>query len=241
MPNWCSNKATLTGPRSTIEELTRAATYTDEHGNQEIRFAELIQMPKILEDTMSPTPEEEFPEATYRGWVDDPTNEHWTEDTLAEARIRHDEARAKAVAAFAETGFYNWYDWQHSTYGIKWGDSDGEIINETFTDSDETHITLSVGYSTPWGPFDDMFWEKITAAYRDVHIEVIYEEPGMCFSGGNRYLNGETIAAAYDNWIDHPDLDWDSDPDAAYDQQAEWRGEVLDRIERELYGLEVSA
>ena len=53
MPNWCSNRATITGPRQAIEDLTRAATYTDEYGNQEIRFAELIPMPKILGDIVS--------------------------------------------------------------------------------------------------------------------------------------------------------------------------------------------
>lgn len=188
MPNWCENKTTIRGSREAIAEIVRGMTVTDGDEDTNFRIANLMPMPEELSGTTSPTPTETFdPDGELRAYVDDPTNEWWTEELYEERRIQNDERRKIAEAAFATTGFYSWWDWQLSNWGIKWGDSSTEIT--VLDDGKEIEIT----YETPWGPFVDTFWNEISERY-NVSIITLFSEPGMMFYGATAFTNGKEVA-----------------------------------------------
>ena len=232
MPNWCNNRTNISGTEKQITTLLRAATVTDEHNSQSIRLANLVPMPDILDGTISPTPTGEFDSSKYDEWVNDPTNEHWTAERVEEARIRHNEAVALAEQAHAETGYQNWWDWQLANWGIKWGDCDTIIQDELFDNENDNTVNVTLVYQTPWGPFSDKFFENISGLFGGLTISNVYEEPGMCFAGGNTYHNGKTTSSIETNY-DMPevpegdDVDWD----AYYEEAHEIREKIMDHIE----------
>lgn len=226
MPNWCSNKTTITGRTDEITRMMRDATVTDDHGGQEVRLAALMPMPEILHGTTSPTPEGEFDSSKYDEWVNDPENEYWDAEKVDEVRIKHEKAVALAARAKAETGYSNWWDWQLDNWGIKWGD--GEDILEQVDEG------VLLTYETPWGPFSDEFFENLTNLY-DVHIENLYDEPGMCFTGGSRHQGGRTIKSLYKQY---PDIDFDFDEDDGWAKFCEMRDNLVDEVEAELWSTD---
>jgi len=237
MPNWCSNKTEITGPQGQVERLFQNATVTDDNGVQEVSFAALIPMPSILEGTTSPTPTGEFDSTRYDELVADPKNEYWTAEKVDEARAKHYEVLAKAEAAMAETGYSNWWDWRMDNWGIKWPDSGSVVESLDLIDPDQDgHIGVAVSYETPWGPFADDFWNKISRMYPGVHITTLYEEPGMCFSGGSRHYDGRLIASEYRQW---DDIDFDLDEDEGWEKFSEYRDDLLGEIIAALDSAEV--
>ena len=231
MPNWCNNRTNITGTKEQITTILRAATVTDEHGNQEIQLANLIPMPDILDGTISPTPSGEFDSSRYDEWVNDPTNEHWTVEAVEEARIKHNNAVALAARAHAETGYHNWWDWQLANWGIKWGDCDTVIHDELFTNEDQNMVNVTLVYQTPWGPFANTFFEKISEMF-DVTITNVYDEPGMCFAGGSVHHAGKTTSDIQTE-IPMPESPEGDDPDwdAYYEKADQMRESTMDYIE----------
>jgi len=213
MPNWCSNKTTITGRIDELARMMRDATVTDDYGVQEVQLNALIPMPDILIGTVSPTPTGE-----YDGGYGD-----YDADRVDELRTKHNDAVALAARAKAETGYSNWWEWQWDNWGIKWGASG------TCLEQDGEQIVLD--YETPWGPFSDEFFEKLTNLY-DVHIENMYDEPGMEFSGGSRHQGGRTIKSISK---EYPKFDGGDDDDTYWDRFLEMRDELVDEIERELW------
>lgn len=225
MPNWCSNKTEISGPEDQVERLLQNATVTDDHGVQEVSFAALIPMPEILIGTTSPTPTGEFDSTRYDEWVNDPENEHWTAEKVEEVRIKHYEAITKAEEALAATGYSNWWDWQLDNWGVKWGDS-GSVVDALDPPRDG-HVAVTVAYDTPWGPFADDFWNKISRMYPDIEFTNVYEEPGMCFSGGTRHHNGRMIASEHRQW---DDVDFDLGEDEGWEKFTEYRDDLIGEI-----------
>jgi len=221
MPNWCNNRTNITGTEEQITTILRAATVTDEHGNQEIRLASLIPMPDILDGTISPTPTGE-----YDGGYGD-----YDTDRVDELRTKHNDAVALAARAHAETGYHNWWDWQLANWGIKWGDCDTVIHDELFTNEDQNMVNVTLVYQTPWGPFANTFFEKISEMF-DVTITNVYDEPGMCFAGGSVHHAGKTTSDIQTE-IPVPESPEGDDPDwdAYYEKADQMRESTMDYIE----------
>lgn len=78
----------------------------------------------------------------------------------------------------------NWYDWQVSNWGCKWGDSEA-VLNE---DGDG----LTIHFSTPWCPMIELYKFMEDNGYI---VEAYYFEPGMCFYGS--YINGDDFWEEY--------------------------------------------
>lgn len=227
MPNWCSNRTTITGTEKQITTLLRAATVTDEHNSQSIQLVNLVPMPDILEGTTSPTPSGEFDASRYDEWVHDPENEYWTAERVEEERVKHEQAVARSQQAYSETGYWNWRDWQLAHWGVKWGDCDTTIRDELSDNENDGTVTVTLVYQTPWGPFDHNFFANISGLFGGLTIRNVYEEPGMSFAGGSTYRNGQMtscVAVDYDMPAvpEGDDVDWD-----AYFEEADQHREQI--------------
>lgn len=224
MPNHCQNNLTVTGDSEQLQRFIQAITKEpDKDGN--ISIKQLVPMPEALEGTQSPTPESPEP------------NPHWAV-SLAEGKITqewHDELCEKqrtryeaGVKAKAETGYSNWLDWTHDNWGTKWGDYDDYV--EIHGDG-----SVEIGYMTAWGPFDEKFWHKVSAMFPGLEFLIVYDEPGMCFAGSEKFVNGKTVYSEYINdttqIISMPEDPNDEDWQDYFDAKSNLMDQLFERAE----------
>lgn len=230
MPNHCHNQLTVTGDPKQLKRFIQAIIKEPDNEGQ-FSIKQLVPMPEALEGTESPTPESPEP------------NPHWAV-SLAEGKITqewYDELCEKQCARYeagikakAETGYSNWWDWTHDNWGTKWGDYDH---HESFDDGlllgDETYFSL--GFHTAWGPFSEKFWHKVSAMFPGLDFLIVYDEPGMCFVGAERYTNGETVYNEYINdtteIIPMPEDPQDEDWQDYYDAKSNLLDQLTERAE----------
>lgn len=109
--------------------------------------------------------------------------------------------------------------WALEHWGNKWGDS--EWWYSEYTDG-----TLEVKYLTPWTPFHDRFWKKVSVRYPLLQFRISYCEPGNGFAGVDVYANGEQV---YTNEIQ--DIN-------AHTSPVDWTtSEGIDKYNDEIYQL----
>ncbi len=158
MPNWCENELMSSVPLD---------KYIDENG--EFDFNLIKPMPKILNETQSPSPSKE---------------------DVEKIRLKGDIVEYNKVHVYEiaekETGFRNWYDWSVVNWGCKWNCSNSSIVTDT-------HIC----FSTPWGPPIEVF-EELCRQNPTAELTLKYGEPGMGFYGICQY-DGDPIGGPYEN------------------------------------------
>ena len=76
----------------------------------------------------------------------------------------------------------NWYDWNIANWGTKW---DANDFNMSVSDSD-----IHMHFSTAWSPSEGVT-RRMSQRFPTLHIEHLYEEPGMAFEGKLVFENGE--------------------------------------------------
>lgn len=76
-------------------------------------------------------------------------------------------------------GFTNWYDWCVANWGVKW---DVSTEGLEFTDNGDGTAKITGWFDSPWGPPLEAV-SKFSEDMDGVHIELFYEESGMCFVG----------------------------------------------------------
>jgi hypothetical protein len=193
MPNLCNNEIQIKFANE--EDAARFMRKVNVSGEGSIARA-FRPMPAILDGTQSPTPEGEFdPNGRFQAFVDDPTNHHWDAEVYEEHKEDHYKKVRRCNEAFAETNFYNWYDWASARWGTKWGDYDVEL--------DKHNEFVTGHYATAWGPLCEDFWEYVSTCYPDAQILVTYDEPGMGFEGAASFYNGQCV---YSEEQDRSDL-----------------------------------
>ncbi len=102
-----------------------------------------------------------------------------------------------AVAAFCKKyDVVSGYDWERMNWGVKWGDCQTEI-------TDESPESFSLYFETAWSPPHE-FWKKVSADYPTLTISMDYSEEMSHFAGESEYHGGE---AYINEW--QPDLDDD--------------------------------
>ena len=72
----------------------------------------------------------------------------------------------------------NWYDWCLNNWGTKW---DPEVHLE-FTDNGDGTAEITGWFDSAWSPPVDAF-QTLSEDWDSCFIELMYEEPGMCFVG----------------------------------------------------------
>ena len=165
MPNWCSNRVTISGDEEVIKEFRKVMEGPDHHGDDSIfSFNRLIPMPVELINTTSP-PTIKATQAE----VDD----HNSTDVAVQNRTQA--VTQDMVEALREKyGACDWYSWANNEWGTKWQPSNIELEAET--------DYLVYHFDTAWGPPEGI-WGAIQEQFPKLHITWFYDEPGMEFCG----------------------------------------------------------
>ena len=206
MPNWCNNEITVQGSKDDLTKMVTAMTYTDEHGSQAISLVQLFPMPEALENSHSPAPASPDPHPNWKVMLD---NGEMTEERYNELVESNKAQYERAQMLHETTGYYSWWDWQLSNWGIKWGDCETHIYNEMCENPDGTW-EVGIKFDTPWGPFADAFFTKISQEW-NVKIANSYEEPNMAFYGFMGFTPEDGLV--YDQQGEYPELEVEYDPE----------------------------
>lgn len=140
MPNWCSNYVDLEGPDEVVE-----------------KFLAGIDMEKGFIETYYPTPEE---------LKDAPVTNHFVDEREGVT----EEEKARRLDLIEKYGSTDWYNWQISHWGCKWGDCE-LVVDGRF-----------MRFETAWSPPLEAL-EHIATLFPGLIFEVEYEEEGLCFAG----------------------------------------------------------
>ena len=160
MPNWVMNE--LTCIFQTSEELQSFKSKVDE----ENFYNSFFPMPEILQGTQSPNISvdkiilefnKEGNNATTLQEIID-ANHHWFSG-MAEQALKNQQA-------FNETGYYNWYDWSCSNWGVKWDAS--ALKSKELPDFN----TVIYSFNSPWGT-PEHFVIELSKLYPDATFEMV--------------------------------------------------------------------
>ena len=220
MPNHCDNRLYVRGDVKQLDEFMRQIS-TDNADKYEI--SSLVPMPEALVGTDSPTPKSSEPDPNWATLLaKGEMTQEWYDELVTKQKNRYESGQK----LFAETGYRNWYDWAIQNWGTKWGDYNHYSVIR----NDDGQFGIEIGYETAWSPFIPTFWEKVSAMFPDLEFVVVYEEPGMCFAGSEKYKNGETVfEACLDDYTKTlPEVDWDNDDSFEAFHQA--KTDLLDQL-----------
>jgi len=187
MPNHCYNNLNVSGDRAELERFISAITVAEtEAGAQRYCISQLVPMPKVLEGTQSPTPSSPEPHPNWANLLaNGEITQEWYDQLIANNIQRYEDGQK----AYAETRYYNWYDWAHSNWGTKWGDYETSVLSgELYADIGDT---ISLCYTTAWCPFSEEFFARISELFPTLFFRVEYEEQGMGFLGVMTAENGK--------------------------------------------------
>ena len=87
--------------------------------------------------------------------------------------------QADQNAAFAETGFRDWYSWACHNWGTKWNSYSGKI-------EERSEGRLRVRFETAWS-FPDPIFEALLVRYPTLRFDCLCFDEGDCFAGKGRY------------------------------------------------------
>lgn len=180
-------------------------------------FQRLYPMPKILEETQSPTPRSiekvlgrplrkkseiegmEFYESSLSklDWrqkilelgADEVMRLIHEDKTLDE----HDISKAElAITAIVKTGYANWYDWCVDNWGVKWDVDTVYFMHSdeiTFENNEKSEPDLIIRFDTPWAPPVGIL-KRISEQYPDARFYLRWaNEFGL--ENGAGFLVGE--------------------------------------------------
>ena len=168
MPNWCSNKLCISGPK---EELAKfAGTFTNESGEPEFKLNQTVPMPQILRDV-----------CTGSCMIDGVRHNTWKEIEVDGKRVQIAFTQEEKDE-FKKIGYPSWYEWAIANWGTKW---DVQEANTLISDE-----YIIVHFDTAWSP--PVNWlETVSTMYPLLKFEIFCSEGGACFYGTITAQNGE--------------------------------------------------
>lgn len=89
-----------------------------------------------------------------------------------------------------------WVNWAQDNWGTKWDIADDDCDHTRESDAIGALVDSWV-FSTAWAP-PSAWLEKVAAKYPTLRFSLWFDEPGMCFSGGEHYANG--VLDAEQSW-----------------------------------------
>ena len=171
MPNWCTNRVTVSGDKEWVQFFKWAVKGEGEN-DRRFSFNSIIPMPDELHGIGSPAvvlDTEQEVEDYKKEHADNPFG-------LENLPI----TRQRSYDLIAKYGHNNWYDWCTDNWTCKWDASD------IYLDIEEEDY-LQYRFETPWGPPEEIY-NVLVVQHPKVHISWFYDEPGMEMAG---YLNEE--------------------------------------------------
>jgi hypothetical protein len=88
------------------------------------------------------------------------------------------------------------YAWRRIHWGTKWGDYDHSSFTHTATG--ET-ATLHTDFDSAWGPPLQALY-RLGEMFPTLTFDLTYKEPGMCFKGQLRIVEGVTVTDTCENY-----------------------------------------
>ena len=176
MPNWCSNRLKITGPKKDLQTIKKALVSQNDKGeNLVFSFQALVPMPENLR-TMGGLPLKEKPRLTdgqrARVAVD-----------FANGLIDQVEAYEKSEDAYLIQND-DWYNWGIINWGTKWDVGHAHLLDQI-----ETAGVLIYDFETAWSP--PRSWvRRASPKFPTLRFELLYAEPGMDFAGQTVYEAG---------------------------------------------------
>ncbi len=140
MPNWCNNNITITGPNSVIDKIEKIVAEEGSEGN-------LLQyfhpMPKELEDTTSPAPDQ-------------------TAKDKKLGKVRK-----------LEFGADSWYDWRVNNWSTKWDVNEFYSIRRIELGIDESEISFGFdsAWAPPIGAYENFLNENSNVSIKASYYE----------------------------------------------------------------------
>ena len=200
MPNHVATNLIITGPSADVRRFVAAVDRTnpnlpEDHDDQgkTFDFNGVVPMPDELKNTTSPTRimEQSEIDTMWAEW-----NKRKDAGDLKEWEIREGKpwglgiTRDQSNQLIFKYGTDNWYDWNNSNWGTKWGAYDA---------------TASIHYNTAWGPANE-FFVNASKLFPTLTFDTEYADEGGGFVCQTSYENGEvTVDNEYD-WEDEAGL-----------------------------------
>lgn len=169
-----------------------------------VRFLNGINESKSIMESYIPCPQEL--RDTTSGFYSD-------EETMKELEKKQEEN-------FAKFGHKDWYEWQYSTWGTKWGDCDTSI--------EDTGNDLSIYFMTPWGTATRGFL-TISEMFPSLMFVFIYDEEAGFFAGMEAIKNGESIFEEMYAPCEYGEK-LDFDDEESYEKYDEYKNEHMENI-----------
>lgn len=164
MPNWCSNKFSVTG------EPEKLAAFLQALGEDRLfSFQKLLPMP------------EELQQISTGGCTIDGVQHHQWLDTPDGPKALTEEFKKELLE---KHGSLDWYSWACDNWGTKWD------VDKTELHGEPNDGELYCHFDTAWGPPTN-FLEAVSTKYPDLTFSLYYAEGGMGFWGSYTITNGE--------------------------------------------------
>lgn len=166
-----------------------------------------------------------------------PTELHETVSGFFADEEKAKEQRKQQDSNIAKHGHKDWYDWQYSQWGTKWGDCDTDV--GVPLELPNGSWSVQIHYTTAWGPASEGFG-KISKMFPSLVFCFDYDEEAGFFAGIEAMQDGDVIFEdmyspnEYEGTVDHDD-------DESYEKYMVWKEKqeelVQDRYEMFLKGL----
>ena len=140
LPNWTTNTLTVSGDPKTLLEFRDAILWGDPKEPDRVKYKLVNLMPMPAVLEGTTSPSPRTPE--------------------------QEDANARA---YAETGYYNWLDWQSAHWGVEWGD----VFVNHFLSLDGCLFIYE--YHTPRAELSDAFWAVVEQAFPKLTLNVQYQ------------------------------------------------------------------
>lgn len=135
-----------------------------------------------------------------------------------------EEQKERSEEMLAKYGATDWYAWQNTNWGTKWGDCETELEGEHETDDGK--YSLNYRFETAWGTATQAF-QRISEQFPTLIFEFSHTEEAGFFQGNEIIQNGEVLYEMFfapcEYSVPYPD-----DPekeDEWNEKESEWRGQ----------------
>lgn len=190
MPNWAMNELFVHAPNNLELEkfISKMASACIE--DEVLSFQSIRPMPEILEDTVFPLVKIEKILKDIKNFTGEDLSiedfeKNYPKTQQTEFIYDHIKQYNLNQLAEKETGYSNWYHWQHDKWGVKWGASESAI-------GDVQYKSCVYTFQTPWGT--PINWLNYLAkTYPSFKFSHKCCDPSMDFHNEYYFENGELI------------------------------------------------
>ena len=184
MPNWCNNNLNITGDYESLQKFVAGVKSTDENGNDRYDILSgLYPTPQELTDTKSGHYTAE-PNANWKVMLDKgEMTQEWYDELVSSNATGY----AQNQINLTKYGARDWYDWQCSHWGTKWGDCDTYLNGHS-----DSHLDFS--FDSAWSPPIDGL-AHISTMFPTLTFTITYEEGGNGFFGATKIVDGQVATS----------------------------------------------